>query len=308
MSVEHNTLTGTSLHEAFHYVQNGDPGAVGAGKYWLNTTSAPYVLSRRDAGNASWVAVGSAGGGGGASVGAYGSRPAGTDGDFYQANDSAIYSIHSGGNWIDYYQGHPITVPVSGNYAWINQGGASVATVGGMNKLIAPSGGGSNNMAIRKKAAPSTPYTVVGKFLVGQFLAQNYHQFGLCFRESSSSKLVVNQVSNDVSGALAIVSNKMTNETTFSGAYAGSVTNFKQYGAVVVPGSLLTLAISDDGSTNRKCGVSFDCGLTYYSFDSETRTDFLTANEVGFWAQSGGAANACVIYLLSWEEYNSALL
>jgi len=306
MTVEHNTLAGTSLHESFHYVQTSDPGSVGAGKYWLNTTSAPYVLSRRDAGNTSWITVGSTGGGG-ASVGAYGSRPAGSDGDFYQANDSAIYSIHSGGNWIDYYQGHPITVPNSGSYAWVNQGGAAVATVGGMTKLTAPATGAANNMRIRKKAVPSTPYTVVGKFLIGQFLAQNYHQFGMLFRDSGSSKLVVNQVSNDSTGALAIVSNKMTNETTFSAAYSGSVANFKSYGAIVTPGSILTLGLMDDGSTNRKVGYSFDCGLTWYAFDSETRTDFLTANEVGFWAQSGGAANDCVIYLLSWEEYNSAL-
>lgn len=58
----HSSLTGTDLHEAFHYVQTSDPGAVGAGKYWLDTTSAPYELKRRNAGNSAWVTVGASGG------------------------------------------------------------------------------------------------------------------------------------------------------------------------------------------------------------------------------------------------------
>lgn len=61
----HNSLTGTALHVPFHYIQTSDPGAVGAGKYWLNTTSAPYILSVRNAGDTAWVTVGASGGGGG---------------------------------------------------------------------------------------------------------------------------------------------------------------------------------------------------------------------------------------------------
>lgn len=57
----HETLTGTAIHEAFHYIQATDPGAVGASKYWLDTTTEPYVLKRRNAGNSDWVTVGSAG-------------------------------------------------------------------------------------------------------------------------------------------------------------------------------------------------------------------------------------------------------
>jgi len=59
----HSSLTGTDLHEAFHYVQTSDPGAVGAGKYWLDTSSSPYQLKRRNAGDSAWVTVGSSGGG-----------------------------------------------------------------------------------------------------------------------------------------------------------------------------------------------------------------------------------------------------
>lgn len=58
MAGEHELLTGENLHEAFHYVQASDPGAVGAGKYWLDTISAPYALKRRNAGDSGWVAIG----------------------------------------------------------------------------------------------------------------------------------------------------------------------------------------------------------------------------------------------------------
>jgi hypothetical protein len=64
MTSLHSGLTGTNLHEAFHYVQTSDPGAVGAGKYWLDTTASPYVLKRRNSGNSAWVTVGASGGGG----------------------------------------------------------------------------------------------------------------------------------------------------------------------------------------------------------------------------------------------------
>lgn len=63
--VTHNTLTNDELHEAFHRVAASDPGAIGAGKYWLDTTTTPYILKRRNTGNTAWVTIGSAGAGGG---------------------------------------------------------------------------------------------------------------------------------------------------------------------------------------------------------------------------------------------------
>lgn len=60
---EHNTITGTELHEAFHYVSASDPGAVGANLYWLDTAADPYVLKRRNSGNSAWVTIGASGGG-----------------------------------------------------------------------------------------------------------------------------------------------------------------------------------------------------------------------------------------------------
>lgn len=66
----HNSLSGDNLHEPFHRVASSDPGAVGAGKYWLDTSVEPYVLKRRNSGDTDWVTVGADGGGGGGGGGA----------------------------------------------------------------------------------------------------------------------------------------------------------------------------------------------------------------------------------------------
>lgn len=55
--VIHNSLTNDELHESFHRVSTSDPGAIGAGKYWLDTSSTPHKLKRRNAGNTAWVVV-----------------------------------------------------------------------------------------------------------------------------------------------------------------------------------------------------------------------------------------------------------
>lgn len=59
LSSNHQNLSGDQLHDAFHYVQDSDPGAVGTGKYWLDTSSEPYLLYRRNEADDDWVSVGS---------------------------------------------------------------------------------------------------------------------------------------------------------------------------------------------------------------------------------------------------------
>jgi hypothetical protein len=79
MTSLHSDLIELGLHRPFHYEQTSDPGAVGAGKYWLNTTTIPYVIKRRNAGNTAWEAVG--GSGGGSSGGAGPPGPQGDEGE-----------------------------------------------------------------------------------------------------------------------------------------------------------------------------------------------------------------------------------
>lgn len=56
-NVQHNALTGTDLHRPYHSEQATDPGAIGAGNYWLDTSVAPYNLRRRNATDNGWVGM-----------------------------------------------------------------------------------------------------------------------------------------------------------------------------------------------------------------------------------------------------------
>lgn len=55
MPIEHDLVT--SVHRG-GYVASSDPGAVGAYRFWTNTTTTPHVLYVRNAANTAWVRVG----------------------------------------------------------------------------------------------------------------------------------------------------------------------------------------------------------------------------------------------------------
>ncbi len=52
----HAQLLGEELHDAYQYVQETDPGAVGAGKNWLKVSTGS--LKRRNVGNSGWDTTG----------------------------------------------------------------------------------------------------------------------------------------------------------------------------------------------------------------------------------------------------------
>ncbi len=51
----HSQLAQNQLHEPFHYVQEADPGAVGANKYWLKVSTG--ALKRRNGADSAWQQV-----------------------------------------------------------------------------------------------------------------------------------------------------------------------------------------------------------------------------------------------------------
>ena len=61
-TASHAQLTGTALHGPFRYEQGSDPGAVGFGSYWLDTSgSPPFAIKRRNGTNTGWDLVGATG-------------------------------------------------------------------------------------------------------------------------------------------------------------------------------------------------------------------------------------------------------
>ncbi len=173
--------------------------------------------------------------------------------------------------------------PVVGDYAWVNQGGATATDYTNGVYFKAPAGAGTS-FRIFKKAAPGTPYTITAAFVwAGQTV--DFHQFGLCFRESGSGKLVsvvVACIASVTPEIPLIISQKFTNATTFSANYLVS-SNLK----FNFSSGLIWLRIADDGA-NRIASISPD-GVNWIAIHTVGRTDFITADEVGFMFETENA-------------------
>lgn len=195
---------------------------------------------------------------------------------------------YSGSVWVPFGPVYPCTDPQLQTFAWINQGTATVATTAGGIYLESPANG-VNSLQIRKKSAPSTPYTITAYIAPAVTCASA--SFGLCFRESSSGKMVTLWLGarGDAGGQILIY--KMDSATGFNAAYLTSI------GPSPQP---VWMRISDDG-TNRKCWISPD-GQNWNLLHSVGRTDFITANEVGFWINDADGAVMFGITLQSWKE------
>lgn len=182
-----------------------------------------------------------------------------------------------------------LTAPVDGDFAWINQDNATKSVDGDGNIFIinpSTSGGAS----LRKKAAPGTPYTIeagIIPFIPGT----SGSQCGLCFRESSTGKLVIIGAHRDRGMSVA----KYTNGDTFNGHYLELDT--------VAHGPVMWLRMTDN-ATNLIFSVSFD-GRNYIQVHSVSRTDWMAGgpNEVGFFvAKSASPSIDAALTLIHWLE------
>jgi len=222
----------------------------------------------------------------------YANRPAaGYAGRLHLVTDDVTGAYDDGSVWRPFGIVHKFTAPVNANYAWVNQGSATVSTSQDGILLSAPTNSG-DGLRIRKKAAPATPYTITA-FMAFNTYPQNYNSVGLCFRESSSGKLHTFGVT--YSGNLYLGSTKWNSETSFGSDYANQP---------AVPTGIMRgagwIRIGDDG-TNRKCWYSSD-GKTWLQYHTISRTDFMTANEVGFFMNINNTTYPGTLTLLSWKE------
>lgn len=182
--------------------------------------------------------------------------------------------------------------PVDASFAWINQGGASVTTnANGGLFLRAPAGAGVN-LRVRKKSAPVGNYTLTAAMIFSVFDIDTQIA-GLCLRQSSDGKIVTFEVARDASATRHLIIGNFTNATTFS----ANVTS--RLGLGWGGPGVLFLRIQDNG-TNRLYSYSHD-GYNFIQLYSETRTTFLTADELGFFAYDANATYDCGVTLLSWD-------
>lgn len=227
-------------------------------------------------------------------AGALASEPASgrLAGDLYFPSDAPFNERWNGSIWVPRGPTFEFTKPDDSAFAWINQGGATVDTSKGGICLEAAGNGSAQNFRIRKMTAPSTPYTITVAFLLHLVPSANgYGYAGLCFRQSSDGKLAtINfQPINDIYGQVALNWDKWSSASAYSANYG---VNY------CAPAVLHWLRIEDDG-TNRKLHHSIN-GLHWAQIHTVGRTDYLTADEIGFFVNPYSCAMK--LHLLSWKQ------
>lgn len=53
--IQHKDITGSDAFHPFAFIGSSDPGAIGADKGWIDTTSTPAILKYRNAANTGWI-------------------------------------------------------------------------------------------------------------------------------------------------------------------------------------------------------------------------------------------------------------
>lgn len=224
--------------------------------------------------------------------GTYANLPAaGTAGRLYFQTDGPYCFRDNGSAWLPFGPIFPLTVPIDANYSWVNQGGATTSSTNGTVVLTAPTSVGKN-ARMRVRAAPVTPYKITALFSAVCEPA-NYFNYGLVLRNSSSGKWIGWQFTY-VNG-FYLTATKFTDPNTYSADYKTVLVN-----TLMQTGMPLWLRLYDDG-TNRNFQYSFD-GFSFYTWYSVINSDFITPDQVGWYANTENSNSAIMATLHSWTQ------
>lgn len=261
---------------------SGSSGAPSDADYWVETANGSLSAE---------VVVGTTG----ITTAAYGSRQAAAKaGRLFLPSDSFYLDRDTGSAWADWGPLFAMTQPVDGDFSWVNQGSATVSTTNGGIYLSSP-GSASVNLRCRVKAK-TAPYTITAYCAISFDDVASSPLAGLCFRDSAGGGIVnvgLCWISNIISWHIG----KYTNATTWSGAnYV-----YQAHPLAATPGPGIWIRIADN-NTNRICSYSLD-GQNYRVLHTVGRTDFITANQVGFFVEAGSSASQNPsLTLMSWKE------
>lgn len=191
-----------------------------------------------------------------------------------------------------------ISVPSSG-WSWVNQGGATLSTnvskdVGSV--YLKSDIVGGPNLRLRVRSLPAGKTVIVAfRVYLGPGAVTAEPNAGLVWRESGSGKLSCLSLfrNYNLPSDIGVGTPKYTNPTTYSG---GRYTRW-DYDKPIY-GTVYWAKLVDDGA-NRIFSMSAD-GENWHVYHSVARTDYLTADQFGFFANSEGMEAG--IQILRWEE------
>lgn len=213
-------------------------------------------------------------------------------GNLYFPTDSISIARDTGTTWEYWGNIYKLKTPISTNFTWVNQGTATVSDANGAMVMTCPTSASENVRLLKKSLVATSNYTVICGF-IPQLIGNSYKNVGLMLRDSVSGKLI------GFSSALAGITRietyiyQWSNNTTFVSS-PSSLSNF-------FPNDIVWFKIQDNG-TNRIYSV----GTTKYNFTqiySETRTNFITPNEVGMYVNQVSSDYQASCTFLHFEEF-----
>jgi hypothetical protein len=222
------------------------------------------------------------------------------EGRFYFQDDPGIYIKRDDGTgWTSYGTLFELFEPNETGFSWVNQQTATTTTTqGGVVLSSAAPAGAGDNINIRVKTSPGTPYTVKAAF-IPLLYPVNQTSVGFIFRESGTSKIIFFRLMFDNTTTtktdLVLSVDKYTNPTTLSA-------NYKVASANIFKSPLIWFSVTDNGTDLIFSYSNND--IDYTSFFTSARNNFFTTgpNQVGYAINSNTTSGNAIMTLLSWKE------
>jgi len=143
--------------------------------------------------------------------GTLGSRPsAAYQGRLYLPSDSPYIYRDNGVSWDAYGPARKVTPIVTSNFAWVNQGGATVTSNGDALTLVDPAVASDHHRLYVQSITGSFTVTM----LCAPYIFADNNQFGLVLYESGSGKLLTHGY-NHFTSATWLQSNYWSNTSTY---------------------------------------------------------------------------------------------
>lgn len=254
----------------------GGGGAPDDVDYWVETA---------DGGLSNEVVVGTTG----ITTNAFGSRQAAAKaGRLFFPNNGFYAYRDTGAAWGAWGPIFPLTPPPAvSTLTWVNQGtGTATETNGAIYLYNAADGGDNWRMLMTTLTAP---FTLTVAF-INHMMNVNYQLAGIVMRQSSDGKLVTFAMAGENDGALGV--KKWNSETNWNANY--------QIGGSLALFGPLWLQVTDD-NTNRIFKWSTN-GQNYHTFYTVGRTDFMTADQIGFGVNPRNGTYEVGATIIHWVE------
>jgi hypothetical protein len=204
-------------------------------------------------------------------------------------NSYYSHAVSDGTDWHYFFPGlGEASRPKLADFTWINQGAATADDTYGYITIEAPANS-ADSMRMLVRSVPATPWTLTMGF-TSLAVGVDAPKLGACYRESATQKVVT--VACRVAQQIGMA--RYTNATTYAGS--NEVDFYIIYAAQNAP---LFLRLSDNG-TNRVTSRSTD-GRHWTVIGTISRTDFLTADQVGVFVNPASATYPAKIHLFHWK-------